>query len=707
MFENEERYQLAEERIREIAEEARGSVADFAADYFVREAGELTLFLDEYNFLQKEAADAPLNVWQKHNHVLYEDILPENYGHSYVNPEYAVSKLGKEYGQLLSMLAYELRSLIAFAYEDRREQMLIRMELFLQVYAMFTMAAQEEEGPDAPSASDIRGALYGYVRDYAEDEMTADRIRMLAPQEDPAAAIVMESDLSDLRYLYRFGEYITENELGTARYLQTLPDEQISRMADTFTEGFRIGFVVSGKDLDSKRCVSIEYHLGFERMIRRAVSNFEAMGKECIIPRALQSLFSIQPQRGYTGAAANRQCSFDHMNDLALILDEFLANRRIEAMRAAYRKEPEGFKVYAGPAVMEAFGEKPFSPRTGSWQPKFSPAQNEMSARFRQAASGEYNEAVIGRNRSFTIISFPLPEIGEAGIHTPYVTISDQTEAYHKIFNAVMELNTLDYHKYQRIQQTLIDTLNLADRLYFKGAGSNKTDLTVNLYKLSDPSKQAIFENCVADVNIPVGEVFTSPVLKGTEGVLHVSGVYLEGLYFRDLTLTFDDGCVTDYSCGNFAGEEHEISKGRAYIEDNILFHHKTLPMGECAIGTNTTAYAAGRKYGITGFYPILIAEKTGPHFAVGDTCYSHEEDNTVFNPDGKEIVAKENDFSRLREKDPSGAYFGCHTDITIPFEELGEVTAITKDGKRMEIIQNGRFVLPGTQELNTALDTL
>ena len=106
---------------------------------------------------------------------------------------------------------------------------------------MFTMAAQEEEGPDAPSASDIRGALYGYVRDYAEDEMTADRIRMLAPQDDPAAAIVMDSDLSDLRYLYRFGEYITENELGTARYLQTLPDEKISRMVPYRLCGFRKG----------------------------------------------------------------------------------------------------------------------------------------------------------------------------------------------------------------------------------------------------------------------------------------------------------------------------------------------------------------------------------------------------------------------------------------------------------------------------------
>lgn len=41
---------------------------------------------------------------------------------------------------------------------------------------------------------------------------------------------------------------------------------------------------------------------------------------------------------------------------------------------------------------------------------------------------------------------------------------------------------------------------------------------------------------------------------------------------------------------------------------------------------------------------PILIAEKMGPHFAVGDTCYSHAEDVKVYNPDGKEIVARENE---------------------------------------------------------------
>ena len=56
-----------------------------------------------------------------------------------------------------------------------------------------------------------------------------------------------------------------------------------------------------------------------------------------------------------------------------------------------------------------------------------------------------------------------------------------------------------------------------------------------------------VLENCVADVNIPVGEVFTSPVLSGTDGLLHVSQVYLEGLQFRDLKLEFKDGhcCFT------------------------------------------------------------------------------------------------------------------------------------------------------------------
>lgn len=137
------------------------------------------------------------------------------------------------------------------------------------------------------------------------------------------------------------------------------------------------------------------------------------------------------------------------------------------------------------------------------------------------------------------------------------------------------------------------------------------------------------------------------------------------------------------------------------------MFNHDYLPLGEFSIGTNTTAYMMGRKYDIAPKLPILIAEKTGPHFAIGDTCYYMSEDNKVYNPDGKEIIARDNEISILRKSEPGKAYFNCHTDITLPYDEIGEISVYTKDGKAIPIIKNSRFVLPGTEVLNEAFDTM
>ena len=127
--------------------------------------------------------------------------------------------------------------------------------------------------------------------------------------------------------------------------------------------------------------------------------------------------------------------------------------------------------------------------------------------------------------------------------------------------------------------------------------------------------------------------------------------------------------------------------------------------MGEFAIGTNTTAYRMAKKYDIHEKLPILIAEKMGPHFAVGDTCYSWAEDTKVYNPDGKEIIARDNEISLLRKEDPGKAYFGCHTDITIPYDELGSIRVIKENGEEIELIRDGKFVLDGTEELNKPLE--
>ena len=109
----------------------------------------------------------------------------------------------------------------------------------------------------------------------------------------------------------------------------------------------------------------------------------------------------------------------------------------------------------------------------------------------------------------------------------------------------------------------------------------------------------------------------------------------------------------------------------------------------------------AAKKYGIEDKLTILIAEKMGPHFAVGDTCYSWSEEVKLYNPDGKEIVAKDNSVSIRRKEDVSKAYYQCHTDITIPYEELKRIAVVTREGQEIVLLEEGRFVLAGTEILN------
>ena len=157
---------------------------------------------------------------------------------------------------------------------------------------------------------------------------------------------------------------------------------------------------------------------------------------------------------------------------------------------------------------------------------------------------------------------------------------------------------------------------------------------------------------------------------------------------------------------GNLWGFPYKMGNGGGfgflilYLALAVLIGYPCM-IGEFAIGTNTTAYVMAEKYGIAEKLPILIAEKMGPHFAVGDTCYSFSEDQKLYNPDGKEIVAKDNSCSILRKEDMSKAYFNCHTDITLPYKELALLEVISKEGEKIEIIRDGRFVLAGTEELN------
>ena len=685
-----ERLELALLRIREIpGEDFLGAELLPWKEYFTTVAKFLLLIEDTRQFLEQgKQATATLEELQQRNRALYEDILPENYENSFANPAYAVKMLGEEFGVLVSFLYTEMRSLIGFTYEGRLDELVIRMELFSEVYAAFVY--EQQENHKLPTYAAIREILYWFVSDYA-DVAAEERVReMVCPENNFAAAILRTADFTDLRYLYAYGEYVGENELKMAEFMNSLPEEIINTMADTYTEGYRIGFEVTGKDLSKKAVVDVRYQLGFERMMRRALENFEKMGLLPVIYRAATSILynpSIY-KNGFYSVSPNRQYEFDHKDDKALFLDKMYCSRKLEVMHTAFEKYKKEARGYAGPAVVETFGECDFEPVNKPESLKMTDEQSALLVENRTQMGQLQRQYIIEEERSFTIIAFPIPEVGDC---------------FKELFRETIQINTLDYKKYQRIQQTIIDALDQADHCEIKGCNGNHTDLKVNLWKLKNPAKETIFENCVADVNIPVGEVFTSPVLEGTNGVLHVTRVFLNGLEYKDLEITFENGKIQNYNCANFATEE----ENKAFIKENILFRHKTLPLGEFAIGTNTTAYVAAKKLGVESKIPILIAEKMGPHFAVGDTCYSHAEEVKVYNPDGKEIVARDNEVAALRSVNPSKAYFNCHTDITIPYDELAELTAVKEDGDRITIIQNGRFVLPGTEELNEPLQEL
>lgn len=678
----EERFELAAERIREIASGKCEIASKELNDYFKKTAA----FLEKSRAIYMAVADGildrcSLEELQKENREFYEELFPENYETSYANPAYTVKVLGEEYGRILSFLYTELRSERVFVFEQNLTKMTFLNELFIEIYCMF-------ESGDV-SYHQIKDVIYWFFHDYAE-EWVGWRVReMLDPSLSFATDIVMGADLSDIRYLYSYGEYISENEIRMAQYLNRLSQQEIDEIAFTFTDGYREGFALKNVDLSTKKTVNIRYNIGFERIIRAAIYQFRALGLEPVIYRAAVNVLNKRQniKIGYVSSNPNEQYDYDHRFDEAIYFDKRMLDRKLTCMRKAYETFADEAEGFAGPACFEVFGEIPFEPESKAEAYRLSERQQNLLVEYAAESNALLNDFINQDERSFTIIAYPLPSIGEK---------------FEEIFEEVRKVNNLDKQKYKEIQQNMIQVLDRSAFVKIMGRGNNMTNLTIALIDLENPDTQTKFENCLADVNIPVGEIFTSPKLKGTNGLLHVNKVYLNGLCYKNLKIQFEDGMVTEYSCDNFQ-EEEECKK---FIKENLLFSRETLPMGEFAIGTNTTAYVMAAKYDIMSKLPILIAEKMGPHVALGDTCYSYSEDVRVFNPDGKEIVAKDNECSILRKEEPKKAYFNCHTDITIPYEAIGRIVAVSKERVEVPIILDGRFVLDGTLRLNDAFQT-
>jgi aminopeptidase len=602
---------------------------------------------------------------QEEFNTLSAEVLPGAYEHSFLNPTYAVSVLGEQAGKLLyPFCARGLRYREA-AFDHAIYRMEAENRLFIGLFDCI-----DDAGLDSERALAV-------IRDAETADSLRDALVELRKRHDPAYRryrdIVEASDLSDLRYLFKYGCTIGDTEIRTAQWLLSCPAETIARLSRQIVSGYVAGFANDNKDLSIKSTALIMFGAGYERLVRQIIRDLKAVNLEALVAAP-------------TASPINKQFEYDHRFADAPYFDRAYAEKVETAHRESREQLRDVLSKFSGRVILMTFGERPLLPeqKTQAWA--YSAEQLELLKAHRARLRRIDDLYAPRQETSYTGIAFPGPAVGEH---------------FEEIWTDFARVNLLDSETYERIQKRIIDVLDQAAYIHIRGAGGNTTDLRVRMHALRNPAVETNFLNGGATVNIPVGEVFTSPQLSGTNGILHVRDIYLAGFRYVNLRLTFQDGVTSQCTCDNYPSP----AENARYLKENLFSHYDTLPMGEFAIGTNTLAYIVVQKHDLSSVLPVLIAEKTGTHFAIGDPCFARSEDLPVFNPiDRKEVTARGNERTARRREDPDGSYVNYHMDITLPYEDIAFVTAVTPAGRRIDVIRDGRFVAPGTEELNAPL---
>jgi aminopeptidase len=490
--------------------------------------------------------------------------------------------------------------------------------------------------------------------------------------------ILVQTTQKDEKVLYRYGRYIDKREIELFRFLTDYDQSRLEQMAEHIVESFLHGFISQRKSINKRNTVYLHFQIGQEPIALKVIKAFEHRGFRVII----QTIGSLIPF-----------CQFqaDQMYDQIIYLDDEYVAAYISSFKreaAANRKHLENICGYT---KIIQFGDDTSrkTVRRSGFMSNKDLLRRDLKKRTaqRQSIDAFVNPSEI----SLCKVAFPNTAIGRK---------------FPRIFTGLLEVNLESSRRAEELQKLLIEALDHAVSIRVEGSkqAGNLTDIIIAMQPITNPSTETNFLNGGGDINIPYGEVFTTPSLFGTNGVLYFKEIYLRDIFFNNLKIHFTNGVADKWSCGDFADRQ----EGELFIVNTLFAPHNTLPIGEFAIGTNTGAYAFVERFKIRKLLPTLLIEKMGPHFALGDPCFAHIEDTRIFNLiDGKEITARENERTKKRHSDAAAAYTDTHIDMAIPFEEIECIQVITKDGNFIDIIKKGQFVLPGLEELNEPLRDL
>ncbi len=142
-----ERYMLVMDRIRDIDKE--DAFGDPLLSFF-HTCSALLIFLAGIleRSLERGTEGMTTEELAAENHKLYADIAGKAYEQSFANPDYIVAKFeeagitdAKDLARYLCFILAQIRGLIPYAYEGRKEIFTIHAEFFTEIYTAFRLNA--------------------------------------------------------------------------------------------------------------------------------------------------------------------------------------------------------------------------------------------------------------------------------------------------------------------------------------------------------------------------------------------------------------------------------------------------------------------------------------------------------------------------------------------------------------------------------------
>lgn len=486
-----------------------------------------------------------------------------------------------------------------------------------------------------------------------------DKVKKLVTSgnENPYEKVLRSSNASVSDWIHNYDFSVTEEEERMAEFCYSYPADRMKQMGEHIVEALLHGFISQSREINGRKRVRLNYQVGMEALAKYVVEGLENRGFIPIIMEPGSKNKVMEP----------------------LKVEDISDEQLLEWHKEAYQLYETELRDTCGMIRVGTFGQK------NENGPQLTKEQLKTLQRIRICDWKVESEYIKPSELSFCSVVFPEQSVGEC---------------FDKLFEEFMEMNIEESEPFERIQQVLIDAMDLCECIHIKGYKGNETDLYVKMPKISNPEKETNFLNCGGDLNIPYGEVFTTPALEGTTGLFNVKDVFLQGKYYHNLKLRFEDGMVVDYS------SEVDGVETKSFVDEGLLQPYSTISMGEFAIGTNTRAFSICHRYNLDAIVPILIYEKTGPHIAIGDPCFKGAEEAPVYNLyDKKEMIARAN--TRTSDKTNDDRYYQRHIDITIPYNQTEELSGLTAEGEKIVIIKNGKFVLPGAEKLNAGMEEL